>query len=86
MPEMDGFEAMIKIRNNPKTQFIPIVAATAQAMPGEREKCLMAGFDDYLAKPFAHVELGYAIEQLLRKRSYQKDDLTSVRNFKLNAN
>jgi CheY-like chemotaxis protein len=72
MPEMDGFDAMMKIRNNPKTQSIPIVAATAQAMPGEREKCLTAGFDDYLAKPFTHVELGYAIEQLLRKRSYQQ--------------
>lgn len=68
---MDGFDAMMKIRNNPKTQSIPIVAATAQAMPGEREKCLTAGFDDYLAKPFTHVELGYAIERVLRKRSYQ---------------
>jgi two-component system cell cycle response regulator DivK len=69
LPKMDGFEATFQIRNNPATQSIPILAATAKAMPGDRERCLRAGCDGYLAKPFSHVELGQAIDELLTKRS-----------------
>ena len=68
LPKMNGFEATSQIRNNPKTRFIPILAATARALPGDREKCLRAGCDGYLAKPFTHKELGHAIERLLNKR------------------
>lgn len=67
LPKMNGFEATAQIRHNPKTKSIPILAATAKAMPGDREKCLNAGFDGYLAKPFTHVELGHAIAQILNK-------------------
>ncbi|MGH7826879.1 MAG: response regulator, partial [Candidatus Binatia bacterium] len=67
LPTMNGFEAIAKIRSSPKTRFIPILAATAKAMPGDRELCLKAGCDGYLAKPFSHVELGQAIEELLKK-------------------
>jgi two-component system sensor histidine kinase/response regulator len=53
IPEMDGFEAVRAIRAAEGTdRHIPIVDLTVHAMPGDREKCLEAGMDDYLAKPF----------------------------------
>lgn len=51
MPEMDGYEAVNIIRNNDKISSVTIIAVTAQAMVGDREKCLQAGADDYVSKP-----------------------------------
>lgn len=51
MPEMDGYEAVEKMKKEEQFKDIPVVAITAQAMTGDREKCLEAGADAYLSKP-----------------------------------
>ena len=66
LPKMDGLEAAALIRKNPKTKTIPILAATARALPGDKEKCLRGGCDGYIAKPFTHRELGAAIKKLIK--------------------
>ena len=53
LPGMDGMEALRRLRENPRTVGIPVVAVTAQAMKQDRERALEAGFDGYLEKPIS---------------------------------
>ena len=66
MPEIDGFEATVAIREKEQAGggHIPIVAMTAHAMKGDREECLQAGMDDYVAKPIRTNELYESLERL----------------------
>ncbi|HET6425417.1 MAG TPA: response regulator, partial [Planctomycetaceae bacterium] len=57
MPEMDGYQTMREIRKNPQFRTLPILALTAKAMKGDREKCLDAGASDYISKPVNTDEL-----------------------------
>jgi two-component system, sensor histidine kinase and response regulator len=69
MPEMGGFEATMKIREREQRDggHVPIVAMTAHAMKGDRERCVEAGMDDYLSKPLDAKRVIAVIDELLGK-------------------
>jgi CheY-like chemotaxis protein len=67
MPEMDGYQTMEEIRKNARFRRLPIVALTAKAMKGDREKCLDAGASDYLAKPVNTEQLLSALRSWLHR-------------------
>jgi CheY-like chemotaxis protein/signal transduction histidine kinase len=67
MPEMDGYQTMQVIRENPDFRRLPIIALTAKAMKGDREKCLEAGASDYLAKPVNTEQLLSALRMWLHR-------------------
>lgn len=67
MPEMDGFDATASIREKERTTgaHIPIIAMTAHAMKGDRERCIASGMDGYVSKPIRRKELFQAIDELV---------------------
>jgi CheY-like chemotaxis protein/signal transduction histidine kinase len=67
MPEMDGYQTIENIRRNPAYRRVPIIALTAKAMKGDREKCIEAGASDYLAKPVNTEQLLSALRMWLHR-------------------
>ncbi|MEX2526016.1 MAG: response regulator [Gemmatimonadota bacterium] len=68
LPEMDGTEVLRRLREHPELEKIPVIALTAHAMAGDREKYLEAGFDDYVTKPIVdEAVLVGAIERWLQQ-------------------
>lgn len=67
MPVMDGYETTHRIRQNSEFSELPIIALTANALSDERERCLVAGMNDYLAKPFRKDELEALLDQWLSR-------------------
>ena len=63
MPEMDGYEAIEKMKSDQELKDIPVIAITAQAMTGDREKCMEAGADGYISKPVDVDELLLLLNQ-----------------------
>jgi two-component system response regulator VicR len=66
LPKLDGYRACAEIRQNPRTQHVPILAATALYRDMDRAKCLECGCNDHIAKPFTHRQLGAHIDRLLK--------------------
>ena len=69
MPEMDGWEATRKIKSTPDAAGVPVIALTAHAMTGDRERALESGCSDYHTKPIEFSKLINQIETLLQRRS-----------------
>jgi CheY-like chemotaxis protein len=65
MPEMDGFELARRLKSNPEYQTIPILAATGLRGRGDRERCIAAGCNDYVAKPLSVQQLKQRLNVLL---------------------
>ena len=71
LPVLDGWQATKKIKADPQSKNIPVIAMTAHAMVGDQEKCLQAGCDDYDTKPVQFPRLLYKIKNLIGKEPTQ---------------
>jgi CheY-like chemotaxis protein len=71
MPVLDGFATVRKIREDPTMASLPVLAVTAYAMRGDREKTLEAGFDEYLSKPISASALDAELERIWNKRKIE---------------
>lgn len=70
MPELDGLEAtaVIRVKERQSGRHIPIIAMTAHAMKGDRERCLQAGMDDYVSQPIRAAQLFETLKCVLSRR------------------
>jgi CheY-like chemotaxis protein len=83
MPDMDGYETMRRIRANPAIADIPLIAVTAKAMKGDRQKCLDAGASDYISKPVDIDILLALVRVWLGRAKSQRDPAPSKRASKV---
>ena len=67
MPRMNGIEALLRLRADPETKHIPVVAVTASVTPSERERVVASGFNGYVAKPIDVPTFGETIDRFLGK-------------------
>ncbi len=81
MPKMDGFELLKALRQRTDTRDLPIIAVTAHAMVGDRERVLAAGFDGYISKPFEVMAIGDQIHSLIA--SHQARQVAALTENKL---
>jgi len=85
MPEMNGLDATGCIRKNPRFRNLPIVAMTAQAMTGDREKCIEAGMDDYITKPIDINELFSVLVKWIKPKDRKITDANTLqKSFQIN--
>jgi CheY-like chemotaxis protein len=77
MPDMDGYETMQQIRQRPQLADVPLIAVTAKAMKGDRQKCLDAGASDYIAKP-VDIELLLALLRVWIARARESSSAISM--------
>jgi len=75
MPELNGYEATRSIRQNGYT--MPVIAVTANALKGERERCLRSGMNDYMSKPFKRQDVVVFLNRL-EKGDFEQDEITSI--------
>lgn len=78
MPELDGFDTTKKIREFDDFKDLPVIAMTAHAMTGDKEKCLKAGMNDYISKPFNPDELQNILKKFLKPKKIIKDSKRCV--------
>ena len=74
MPRLNGYAVLRALRSNPTLQSIPVVALTAGAMQGERQRALAAGFDLYITKPISIADLRVEVGRLLRWNASEAAD------------
>jgi len=78
LPDMDGVQALGRLRADGRTASIPVLAVTAQAMDGDRERFLAAGFDGYVSKPVNIIELVATIDDMWRRPAIRRRPPQSV--------
>jgi len=81
LPEMDGWEATRRLKSDPATRAIPIVALTAHAMASDRQKAMDAGCDDYHTKPVDFENLVRSLESFLAAAARPQSDLGTPANL-----
>jgi CheY-like chemotaxis protein len=80
MPRLDGWEMLVRLRSNPRTASIPVIALTAHAMPADEARIIQAGFDGYIVKPFMFASFFDEIMRCLEKADQREMSLRSERH------